>query len=183
MSLWERQRDTDGTLEPNLWYDRFTDFRLMGPERSLLGLYRQWLKDKGRERQKLPTRAPQVWHDTAERWDWRRRAELWDAENRRLRIEEEEEARREMLKRHARQAQAMQGIGAQGLRKLAQRVAELTATEIRQLIMDGIKAERQAIGLPEHLLQVAAMTDEELLDQYQGILVSLAGNEDKEPDD
>lgn len=178
---WERQRSPDGELEPNLWFDRFTDFRLAGPERSLLGLYRQWLTDKGRERQKPPTRAPQVWHDAAEKWDWRKRAEEWDAELRRQRIEEEEEARREMLKRHARQGREMQNVGAGGLEALAQRVAELTAGEIRLLIVDGTKLERQALGLPEHLLQVATMSDEELVAQYQGIIAALSGGEDEEP--
>jgi hypothetical protein len=172
LSPWDRQRNEYGELEPNLWFGRFTRLYLVaGPERSLLGAYNAWREEEGKSGTR--TRIPGAWDVNSKKWDWKRRAEAWDAENRRAMMEEEEEARREMLRRHARQAQAMQGIGAQGLRELAQRVAELTANEIRQLIMDGVKLERQAIGLPEHLLQVAQMTDDELIRRYEGLLASI----------
>lgn len=178
---WERQRDAKtGELEPNLWYDRFTDFRLMGPDRSLLELVNRERDKKGHRRTNC---TPGSWRRNSERWNWRERAEAWDAEQRRLRIEAEKQARAEMLKRHARQAQALQGIGAMRLQlfdhkrlaamepeQRAREIKNLTLGEARRYILDGTTLERQALGLPEHLLAVAGMTDEELRKQYAGLI-------------
>lgn len=68
---WERREN-----EPNLWYDRFMAFLLMGPSRSLLGAVHQ------EEAQKSPKKpsdsTPGAWKDAANEWKWRERAEAWD---------------------------------------------------------------------------------------------------------
>jgi len=76
---WERQRDSTGRLEPNRWFDRFTLFRLMGPNRSLTELCNRWRTEKGRKRRGYPL---WNWRDKAKEWDWRGRAEAWDEHNR-----------------------------------------------------------------------------------------------------
>jgi hypothetical protein len=69
-SSWDR---LDG--EPGLWWQRFDRFRLLGPERSILGLFNRWRLDKSRG---VSTSAPKSWRDAAVQWRWRARAEAWD---------------------------------------------------------------------------------------------------------
>lgn len=125
------------------------------------------------------------------KWRWVPRSQAWDDEQRRKRIAAEEEARAEMLKRHARQAQALQGVGALRLslfdrerlaalrreseKKYVEELEKIGVGQARLLMRTGIAIERQALGLPDHLLAVAAMTDEELLEQYAGLLRTIAG--------
>ncbi len=75
--IWERYPD-----EPDRWYARFEVYRLLGPNRSLLGTYRLVTQLLGRTGQ-----APgQAWHQAAQRWRWQARAQVWDqAEETRLR--------------------------------------------------------------------------------------------------
>lgn len=100
---WDRQRDGDGRLEPNLWYDRFTQYRLMGPGRSLLGCVND---DRDKKGQKRSNRIPGSWRRKAEEWRWKERAEAWD-EAERERQEEEQE--RERLEWRRRRRQLLQG--------------------------------------------------------------------------
>jgi hypothetical protein len=74
---WERLPD-----EPDRWYARFEVYRLIGPNRSLLGVYRLVTQLLGRT-----GRAPgQAWQQAAQRWNWQARAQAWDtAEEARLR--------------------------------------------------------------------------------------------------
>lgn len=75
--IWERMPD-----EPDRWYARFEVYRLLGPNRSLLGTYRLVTQLLGRAGQ-----APgHAWHQAAQRWRWQARAQAWDqAEGARLR--------------------------------------------------------------------------------------------------
>lgn len=67
---WERLPD-----EPDRWYARFEVYRLIGPNRSLLGVYRLVTQLLGRS-----GRAPgQAWYQAAQRWHWQARAQAWDA--------------------------------------------------------------------------------------------------------
>lgn len=71
MTAWSRM---DG--EPMLWWSRFEQFRLMGPDRSLAELANRWRDAKGRPRLRTPARA---WVKACDTWHWRERAEAWDA--------------------------------------------------------------------------------------------------------
>lgn len=171
MNAWDRQRDGAGNLEPNLWYDRFTDFRLMGADRSLLGCVNA---EKVRKGQKKTSYAPGSWRDAALKWDWRERAQAWDEEQRRSRIKEEEGARAKMVERHINLARSLQMVGTKGLSLLSKVPENLTGGEARLLIKEGVAMERLARGLPEYLLAVAAMTDAELLEKYTTLTDRLA---------
>src|SRR5687768_17469897 len=66
--------------EPGHWYQRFTRFRLAGPGRSVLGLYRA-----ERHARSLPGRVhsiPHRWQAAIARWHWRERVAAWDAAER-----------------------------------------------------------------------------------------------------
>jgi len=104
---WERQRDSDGKLEPNRWYSRFTAYRLMGSGRSLLGCVNQERVQKGTKRRNS---VPGAWSRAFERWCWRERAEAWDKAERE-RTEAEYEAER--LEWRERRRQMLQGFFSQ----------------------------------------------------------------------
>lgn len=188
---WDRQPG-----ERNLWYDRFTRYRLIGATRSLLGIYKLDLQERGRKGKKEPTRAAESWRKASAEWNWKARAEAWDEIIRQERIAAEEEARRDMLRRHAHQAQTLQSIGVLKLSSLdvkrivalqpserADAMKAISIAEARHYIGDGVKLERQALGLPEHLLAVAQMTESQLFERYQHILTALSGEDDAPSDE
>lgn len=111
---WERQRDCNGDLEPNLWYDRFTHFRLMSSTRSLLGCYKEERARQGKTGK--PRTPPKSWLNACEQWNWRERAEAWD-EAERERIEAEYEAER--LEWRKKRRQLLQGFFGQLAKALA----------------------------------------------------------------
>jgi len=70
---WAQQEN-----EPNIWHQRFTSYRLMGHQRSLLGCYRE---EKARSSLKKLDRAkaiPGAWREASKRWQWEERARDWD---------------------------------------------------------------------------------------------------------
>jgi len=91
---WQRQRGEDGELEPNLWFSRFTDYRLAGPSRSLLGCVNRERVTKGHKESNF---TPGSWREAFERWNWKARVEAWD-EHIRQELEAEWEARRKEVK-------------------------------------------------------------------------------------
>lgn len=183
---WERQRDEDGNLESNFWFDRFDRlYRPLGAERNLVAAYNAWRAEvgKGGRRHRIPT----SWDNNSKRWHWKERAEAWDEAERQKRAVAEEQARAEMLQRHVKLATAMQGLGAKKLQKLQQDQAlkELDAKEARLYVKDGTAIERTARGLPEYLVAVTEMTDDELVAQHAGLVAEVggAGSGDEEAGD
>jgi hypothetical protein len=85
---WERQSD-----EPELWYDRFTVYRLMGPTRTLPAAYALVCRLCGRRN----VHAANRWEKPAQQWAWARRAADYDAEQARLRQVDETNRRQAMV--------------------------------------------------------------------------------------
>lgn len=90
MRTWRRE-----DREPNLWFERFTRFRLRGPRRSLLAAYNAEREEQGGVRR---TKVPGAWDRAAKQWQWRERAEAWD-EHQRQREESAWERRRRDLRK------------------------------------------------------------------------------------
>lgn len=171
---WERQRDEDGNLESNFWFDRFDRlYRPQGPERSLLRAYNAWRVEVGKSASKKSV--ANSWDKVAKQWHWKGRAEAWDEAERQKRAVLEEQERTEMLKRHIKLATAMQGVGARKLQHISQKPEELDAKEARLYVKDGTAIERTARGLPEHLVAVTEMTNDELAAKYAGLLAGVSG--------
>jgi hypothetical protein len=82
-----------------MWYNRFDAYyRPLGPERSLLATYNAWREKAGKSGKK--SRVPSSWDRNAQKWNWRERAEAWDAaERERLHAEEAEERRKDRRQR------------------------------------------------------------------------------------
>lgn len=163
---WDRQPD-----EPILWFDRFDRcFRLLGTERTLLAAYRIWHKEGGYK----TASSYSSWKDYARKWYWPERAEAWDEAERRERLRAEEEARAKMLREHIAMARAIWGQGLSQLKRMIKEEVALTPSEARIYIKDGITLERQARGLPEYLLEIAQLSDEELLGRYTELFARYA---------
>jgi len=174
---WDRQPG-----EPMLWYNRFEIYRLMGPDRSLLGAYKLYLHEKARkDAKKSPKTTPRPWNRNAEAWRWQARAEAWDIEVLRERAEQEEKEREEARRRRIEIARGLQGSGASVIRKgLSRDEIEAMAPEqarehlriANRMVMDGMSAERLELGLPtahtditskgEKVLQSTPLTQEEV---------------------
>ncbi len=94
-----------------LWFRRFETYRLAGPGRAMLAVYRderarQWADELAnlpaeqqtgldRARRGAIKSVPRSWRDAAARWDWVARAAAWDVhEAERERAEQEAEQRR-----------------------------------------------------------------------------------------
>ena len=168
---WERQPG-----EPMRWYDRFDRFyRAQGPDRNIKKAYHLWREHKGRPA-KPRTGTSSSWIDNHEKWDWKKRAEAWDMEERQLRIIAEEEKRAEMLQEHITLARALWQRGAATLQQMREEDTILTHEQARQYIKDGINLERQARGMPEYLLEIAQLSDEELLERYAELLAQTSSS-------
>ncbi len=161
---WDRM---DG--EPALWFGRFDKYyRPQGSERTLEGAYNLWLQAEGSKAQRSSRRPGKNWYIRTKAWRWKERAEAWDAEQRRKRLLAEERERAAMMERHIRLAQVMQTVGGRRIQALLQEMNAgdmdaLGVDEARLYLKDGVSLERQARGLPEHLLQIMQMSDDELL--------------------
>ena len=93
--IWDRlYRKETGRQEPLMWYDRFTRFRLMGVARSVRQVYAEVRETRGKS--KRFKNVPGAWNRAVEIWQWRQRAEAWDAYQRE-RMEERWHERRDTL--------------------------------------------------------------------------------------
>jgi len=169
LDIWERQRDAEtGELEPNLWWFRFdTHYRPMGPERSLLGA----VNIRHKQAQKsIVSIVPRAWFDNCKKWNWKQRAEAWDEHERQKRLVIEQEEREQMIRRHVQIGLGLQTIGGRRLKQLESNLQELSPSEARLYLKEGVGVERQARGLPEYLLAIAQMSDEELFNRRDELL-------------
>lgn len=145
---WERQRDSDGKLEPNRWYSRFTAYRLMDSGRSLLGCVNQEREQKGTKRQNT---VPGAWSRAFEQWRWRERAEAWDEAEREREQQEYETERLEWRKRRRRLLQGFFGKLAQALDQFDPGRATLSQlTQAVKTVMDELRAEFDDLPTEKH---------------------------------
>ncbi len=175
---WDRQRDENGELEPNLWYDRFEQYRAAGPNRSITRIYKAWRVTMGYEKLRYSA-YPSSWVRASNRWNWKERAESWDEHRRQLDYIAEQAQHDEMRQRHADIGKALQGVGAKALKRMSayedKQLPALEASDARLFLKDGIGIERMARGLPVELLAIYNMTDEELQKEHERINKALSG--------
>lgn len=76
---WEQQPG-----EPLLWYERFEHFRLQGARRTRAATFNWYRESKGMP----PTRQlPDSWTNRMREWRWGERANAWDREQTKIRLE------------------------------------------------------------------------------------------------
>lgn len=69
---WDRMEG-----EPNLWYQRFERYRLLGPTRSIDAAWRAEAQQNAAKRRKA-SRVSSTWRTRAAEWQWHTRAAAWD---------------------------------------------------------------------------------------------------------
>ena len=80
--IWEQR---DG--EPNKWYDMFTTFRSLGPNRSIRQAWQRWYRWEQKKQDAIPDgiqieyseQPSNNCYDMAREWQWVERAEAYDA--------------------------------------------------------------------------------------------------------
>jgi len=181
---WDRQRNEQDKLESAMWYGRFEYYLLLGPERTLIAAYRRWKVVTSGEKGKI-TKYPGSWHTNYTIWKWKERAELWDAKNRQERMTAEENERKKMIARHIQAGRVLQQIALRKLKILdtATEAQELEPAEARHYLKAGVEIERQARGMPDHLLQITEMTDDELKAQYDQLFGEITNTGDVQSGD
>ncbi len=97
---WDRQKG-----ENLMWFSRFETYRMIGPERTLLGTINEMMVKKGEKRRNS---IPNSWSLNFEKFDWKQRAEAWDDQERQKTRKENEKARSKARK--ARVSLILEGI-------------------------------------------------------------------------
>lgn len=170
---WDRWEGEDSK-----WFDRFDRFyRAQGPGRSLSEAYRQYYKEQYGH---LPERPGYTtgWGNVSKEWKWQERAEAWDVEIRRARLEAEKEKSAEMAKRHIESAQAVQALA---LETIISKGITDTSVALRAW-RQAVDVESKARGIPEHIAKVAELSDEqlrrELAKRLAGVSVRRSADQD-----
>jgi hypothetical protein len=133
--------------EPSLWYGRFVAYLALGPSRSVERAYAVV-----RETENLKGQRPGAkWYDAAHRWNWERRAQAYDAEQRRRFLQDQDELRTAARIRRLHEIQRLAAgvftaLAGADLAQLApDQVLELLPT-LRMFLMDLYRAERLEFG-------------------------------------
>jgi len=185
MSEWERMEN-----EPILWYTRFERYRLMGSNRSLLGVHKLEIAEKGRKGKsnKPPTKAPTAWDKAASEWNWKTRAEAWDMleverkaaaaalQQAKEEAEKEQERQEWRLKRKqlaqglfAKTAAALNSIGSENPIANLSQVANTVKIALGELRaeFDDMPTQRAEFTKPIEINGLIAFTAEQELDEWR----------------
>lgn len=146
--------------EPTNWFVRFEMYRLAGPDRSLLAVWRS-----AQISPKKPNNLPSSWKDAAERWQWKERAEAYDLFELQQIKDEREQKYRDELNEHRERAKKLairnNAIADKALEIIKARLDTLHANQIEakqipmflraaaDLAERALNAEAHALGLDE----------------------------------
>lgn len=124
---WEQRPE-----EPTPWFQRFEAYRLAGPGRSVLAVYRQEREKAGKGGKVLSV--PGAWDAAAAKYQWRDRVEAWDQHIIEKQRQAAEDYYRQQLERHKdnslKLANTSLGLAVRTLQRLDERLKNLTAEEI-----------------------------------------------------
>lgn len=142
--------------EPNVWYDRFWTYLMLGAGRTLEECYRT----RGEQGEKLNgDRATGYWYRMARQYHWEDRAIAYD-KNRREDLQAREEERRiqERERRRSMVSDVLEGcyaaLRAANLGTMAESEARRALPTLRALFHDAIQAFRLEMGEPTSIDQV-----------------------------
>ncbi|HXF62758.1 MAG TPA: effector-associated domain EAD1-containing protein, partial [Caldilineaceae bacterium] len=141
-AIWKQRPN-----EPDLWYARFELYRLLGPRRSLVKVYRLSMR-----LEEQPVRKPgPLWYAMAKEWDWRLRAAAWDTALE-VRAAQQQEPRRDpYADRRAKLDELIAGVlkalDEADLKNLERDEARRILPTLRGLLRDLMAAQRSEAGL------------------------------------
>jgi len=164
--------------EPLAWYHRFMKYYLAQPSgtRGIRQAIYNFAEAENVEITDKNLHGIELkWHKIAKDWEWEKRAEAYDYEIYRQRMVDEIEQTKEMFKRQANIGKEMQTLAQIKLNDEFREIQKtgrplIDMAEARLLFKEGIAIERQARGLPDYLLAVANLSDEELMSRYERLL-------------
>lgn len=152
-NAWDRWPDEDPK-----WFERFdVYYRSLGPSRSLTAAYNIYYKEVNGKLPDRPGAAP-AWYTMADKWEWKRRAEAWDAHLRKQKLREEEASEVEMHREHIKMAQAVRNLA---FAKMLEDGFKDGATALRAW-RQAIQVEKSARGIPDYLTEISEMDEDEL---------------------
>lgn len=127
--LWEQREG-----EPGNWYARFLLFRDMAVTHR--GLYQAYVEEARKSQKKPAKDVPGAWKDAADKWQWHKRVDAYDAYQR-----AEEEAKAARLKQLEEEEEAR--LLTTGYAKTARRIEQLS------ILYDELKASYRKDGKPD----------------------------------
>ncbi|SCG15488.1 hypothetical protein GA0070610_1721 [Micromonospora echinofusca] len=164
---WDRQHS-----EPERAYGYFVLYRDLGRTRTVAKVATEVNKSRD------------YLHKLATRWKWVQRAQSWDREEDRLYVEGLAEQRRDMARRHARIASALQGKIVTRLQNLD--ASKLSPGDIARWLEVATRVERLALGLPDSTTahtgpdggpiraEVEQMTEQQRADFFRALMAEAA---------
>ncbi|MBM0228227.1 hypothetical protein [Micromonospora sp. ATA51] len=178
---WDRQH-----REPEKAYGYFVLYRDLGRTRTVAKVAEQVHKSRD------------YLHKLATTWKWVQRAQAWDREEDRLYAEGLAEQRRDMARRHARVASALQAKLVARLQTLD--ASKLSPGDVARWLEVSTRVERLALGLPDSATahtgpdggpiraEVEQMTEQQRADFFRALMAEAAAragqaNPAAEPDD
>lgn len=129
--------------EPAAAWTAFLCFRDMDHPRSVLGAYRDWLEEKGRDKRD-PASVPGAWSGWVQTYDWHRRVREYDDYLDQRKLTEREQQLSEMERRHASLARLAQGKVLESLQSM--KPEDITANSLAQILQAAVRIEREAMG-------------------------------------
>lgn len=102
-------------------------------------------------------------------YEFRDRAEELDNQVTRTIVEKAVAEKVEMLKRHAEVGRKMQEMA---IEYLEEHKEYLSSNSAVRLLVEGIRIERQSVGLPEAIEDLASVSDDSLLDRIRELIAS-----------
>lgn len=132
---WDRQKG-----ESRKAYEAFSIYRDLGPSRSIAKVAEKLGKSKS------------LLERWSRKWNWVERTEQYDEYQDRMYRLEQEEKRKEMAERHARQAKMFQNKVVQRLQTLEP--SQLSATELVRWFDTAVKVERLSLGESTDIAEV-----------------------------
>jgi len=158
---WERQPG-----ESSKAFYAFTIYRDLGPKRSLRRAAEIYYSGKS----KVNLGQIEYW---SYKYHWVERVQAWDDYQDRLKREAHLKAVEEMADRHVRLALALQAKAAERLKQLP--AEKIGPAQLVRMIRAGVEIERKARGLPDWLIEIADLSDEELVARYKELLERIGG--------
>lgn len=164
---WDRQHS-----EPEKAYGYFVLYRDLGRTRTVAKVATEVNKSRD------------YLHKLATVWKWVQRAQAWDREEDRLYVEGLAEQRRDMAKRHARIASALQAKLVTRLQNLDP--SKLSPGDVARWLEVATRVERLALGLPDSTTahtgpdggpiraEVEAMSEQQRADFFRALMAEAA---------
>ncbi len=167
-----------------MWYSRFRRYYLLaGPDRTLSGAYNAFLTEQEASKKK-PAKAlkgpqkplktknpPAAWKNNAKKGKWKERAESFDRHEERADLDVFRAERLKFRQRQITTGRSLQSIGLAELKAIRlDDDRELPAHVVLRMVLEGLKTEQAGMGLPDYLIRIAQLTDDQIDEQLMDIL-------------